>query len=71
MYISLAVHKNELVVVDSMQTFSNYFCLAKKQKMTPLATNAPVMTAEDLRDEMKPYFEDGSVEDVAEEDDDL
>jgi len=33
LYIPLAVHKNELVVIDSMETFSHYFCLAKKQKI--------------------------------------
>jgi hypothetical protein len=40
LYIPLAVHKNELVVIDSMEAFSHYFCLAKKQKMTPLASSA-------------------------------
>ena len=48
MYIPIAVHKNELVVIDSMDTFSRYFCLAKKQKMTPLATDENVATPEEL-----------------------
>ena len=39
MYIPLAIHKNELVVIDGMDTFSQFFCLAKKQKMTPLASD--------------------------------
>ena len=48
MYIPIAVHKNELVVIDNMDTFSRYFCLAKKQKMTPLATDEIVATPEEL-----------------------
>jgi hypothetical protein len=51
-YIPIAIHKNELVVIDSMDTFSKYFCLAKKQKMTPLATDdAALATHEDLEEE--------------------
>jgi hypothetical protein len=48
LYIPIAVHKNELVLIDNMDTFSRYFCLAKKQKMTPLATDEIVATPEEL-----------------------
>ncbi len=52
MYIPIAIHKNELVVIDSMDTFSRYFCLAKKQKMTPLAVDEAVLaTPEELEEE--------------------
>lgn len=52
MYIPLAVHKNELVEIDSMDTFSRYFCLAKKQKMTPLAADDNVLaTHEEIAEE--------------------
>lgn len=52
MYIPIAIHKNELVVIDSMDTFSTYFCLAKKQKMTPLAVDDTVLaTPEELEEE--------------------
>lgn len=52
MYIPIAIHKNELVVIDSMDTFSRYFCLAKKQKMTPLAADEAVLaTPEELEEE--------------------
>lgn len=71
MYIPLAVHKNELVVIDNMDTFSHYFCLAKKQKMTPLLGNDKVVRPEDLDEDMKPrFFEDGG-EDTSPDDDDL
>lgn len=48
MYTPIAIHKNELVVIDSMDTFSRYFCLAKKQKMTPLVADEIVATPEEL-----------------------
>ncbi len=51
MYIPIAVHKNELVVINDMETFSRYFCLAKKQKMTPLVTEEIVATPEELESE--------------------
>ncbi len=51
MYTPIAIHKNELVVIDSMDTFSRYFCLAKKQKMTPLVTDEIVATPEELEEE--------------------
>ena len=51
MYTPIAIHKNELVVIDSMETFSRYFCLAKKQKMTPLVTDEVVATPEELEGE--------------------
>ncbi|MGA9139861.1 MAG: hypothetical protein WBZ29_06530 [Methanocella sp.] len=71
MYIPLAVHKNELVEIGNMETFSHYFCLAKKQKMTPLATHAAMAhQEEEADDEEKTYFEDGAIE-IADEDDQL
>jgi hypothetical protein len=51
LYTPIAIHKNELVVIDSMDTFSRYFCLAKKQKMTPLVTDEIVATHEELEEE--------------------
>ncbi len=51
MYIPIAIHKNEMVVIDNMDTFSRYFCLAKKQKMTPLVTDEIVATPEELEEE--------------------
>ncbi len=51
LYTPIAIHKNELVVIDSMDTFSRYFCLANKQKMTPLVTDEIVATPEELEEE--------------------
>ncbi len=78
MYIPIAIHKNELVVIDSMDTFSRYFCLAKKQKMTPLAVDDTVLaTPEELEEERgEGFFEEeehtpvdgGSTPDVEEDD---
>ena len=69
MYIPLAVHKNELVLIDSMDTFSHYFCLAKKQKMTPLAVGAkPVVDEEEADDEDKAFYGDGVMEIADDED---
>lgn len=80
MYIPIAIHKNELVVIDSMDTFSRYFCLAKKQKMTPLAVDNTVLaTPEELEEERggPGFFEDeehtaggegGSSTDIEEDD---
>jgi len=71
MYIPLAVHKNELVLIDNMESFSHYFCLAKKQKMTPLAAVTGRGAGEEEDDEEKKiYYEDGAAE-IADEDDDL
>ena len=69
MYIPLAVHKNELVVIDGMESFSHYFCLAKKQKMTPLAVHAMLPEEEEPDEEDKTFFEDGATEIVDDEDD--
>jgi hypothetical protein len=69
MYIPLAVHKNELVLIDSMESFSHYFCLAKKQKMTPLAAAASLGTGEEDDEEKRTFYEDGAMEIVDEEDD--
>jgi hypothetical protein len=71
LYIPLAVHKNELVEIDSMETFSHYFCLAKKQKMTPLAVQTSMATGEEEADEEeKTFYEDGAME-IHDDDDDL
>lgn len=62
MYIPLAIHKNELVVIDGMDTFSQFFCLAKKQKMTPLASDTAAQGREEIEgdEEIKPFFEESS-----------
>jgi hypothetical protein len=68
LYIPLAVHKNELVVIDGMESFSHYFCLAKKQKMTPLAVHTSLPQDEEIDEEEKSFFEDGAVEIVDDDD---
>lgn len=71
MYISLAVHKKNLVIIDSMESFTHYFCLAKKQKMTPLASSVNVISPEELEEEIKPIYEEGAeVEETTTESDD-
>jgi hypothetical protein len=70
LYIPLAVHKNELVLIDGMESFSHYFCLAKKQKMTPLAVRASLPEEEETDEEEKTFFED-SAREIADDDDDL
>ncbi len=62
MYIPLAVHKNELVLIDSMEAFSQYFCLAKKQKMTPLVMHASPPEVEETADEEEAFYGDGAME---------
>ena len=77
LYTPIAIHKNELVVIDSMETFSRYFCLAKKQKMTPLVTDEVVATPEELaeeqvagefEEEIHPAGSDGGSSDLEEDD---
>jgi hypothetical protein len=71
LYISLAIHKNELVEINCMDTFSHYFCLTKKQKMTPLAAHVSLAPRdEEAEGEEKTFYEDGALE-IADEDDDL
>jgi hypothetical protein len=70
LYIPLAVHKNELVLIDSMEAFSRYFCLAKKQKMTPLAVHAAPAEEEETEEEEGTFYEDGAME-MSDEDDTL
>jgi hypothetical protein len=62
LYIPLAIHKNELVVIDGMDTFSQFFCLAKKQKMTPLASDTAAQGREEIEgdEEIKPFFGESS-----------
>ncbi len=62
MYIPLAVHKNELVLIDSMEAFSQYFCLAKKPKMTPLAVHAASPPEEEETNEEETFYGDGAME---------
>jgi hypothetical protein len=35
MYIPIAIYKNNIVLIDSMDTFALYFCSSVKQKMRP------------------------------------
>jgi hypothetical protein len=67
LYIPLAVHKNELVVIDGMESFSHYFCLAKKQKMTPLAIHAGLPEEEEIDGGKKTFFDDDA--EIDDEDD--
>lgn len=72
MYIPLAIHKNELVVIDNMDIFSQYFCLAKKQKMTPLAVDVTVPHEEIEGDEeIKPFFDEEHSDSPDVEEDDI
>lgn len=72
MYIPLAAHKNELVMIDSMETFSHYFCLATRQKMSPVATGAVIRPVGELEEEREhvPVFE-GTCAETADDDDEL
>jgi len=71
LYIPLAIHKNELVEINSMDTFSHYFCLTKKQKMTPLAAHVGLAPQdEEAVGEEKTFYEDGALE-IVDEDDEL
>jgi len=72
LYIPLAVHKNELVVINNMDTFSHYFCLAKKQKMTPLSSETGRSHHnEEIEEEGREFFDDGVEVTTTEDDDDL
>jgi hypothetical protein len=51
-----------------MDSFSHYFCLTKKQKMTPLAIHASLPAEEGADEEEKTFFEDGAMETVDDED---
>ena len=73
LYIPLAVHKNELVLIDSMEAFSHYFCLAKKQKMTPLASGAgnPGREEEMEEGEGREFFDEGIEAATVDDEDEL
>jgi len=45
-YIALAAHKNELIIITGMDTFTLYFCYSKKQRRGQVLT-VPI---EDLGD---------------------
>ncbi len=71
LYIPLAVHKNELVVIDGMESFSHYFCLAKKQKMTPLVTaTGRLKLDDDLESEGRVLFDECTESGVSGDEDD-
>lgn len=42
MYVPIAVYKNNVVLIDSMDTFALYFCSSVKQKMRSTVEDARV-----------------------------
>lgn len=52
-YISLAVYKRELVVVNDMDDFTRYYCFSKKQKQGQILNDRPAPVVEEAEDEHK------------------
>ena len=82
MYIPIAIYKNNLVLIDNMDTFALYFCASIKQKMRPVpgepesgADEDGISPAErhDAGDEFGEagYSSDDSFGDAMDDDDDL
>lgn len=42
MYIPIAIYKNNVVLIDNMDTFALYFCSSVKQRMRPTVPDAQV-----------------------------
>jgi hypothetical protein len=42
MYIPIAIYKNNVVLIDNMDTFALYFCSSVKQRMRPTVLDAQV-----------------------------
>lgn len=42
MYIPIAIYKNNVVLIDNMDTFALYFCSSVKQRMRPTVPDARV-----------------------------
>jgi hypothetical protein len=56
-YISLAVYKRELIVVNDMDDFTRYYCFSKKQKQGQILSDKPLPAVEETEDEQKPVIE--------------
>ncbi len=70
-YISLAVYKRELVVVNDMDDFTRYYCFSKKQKQGQILNIRPVPVAEEAEDDQKPAIEFEHVVEAAPDEDEL
>jgi hypothetical protein len=68
-HITLAVHKNELIIVNDMETFTKYFCYSKKQRPGPVDLLPP--PAENPEDAEMPTSNLETEETEATDDDDL
>jgi len=64
-YIALAAHKNELIVITDMDTFTLYFCYSKKQRHSQVLT----ASTEDLGD-AEPSILLNEIEEIEIEDED-
>jgi hypothetical protein len=42
MYIPIAIYKNNVVLIDNMDTFALYFCSSVKQRMRPTVPDVQV-----------------------------
>ncbi len=69
-YISLAVYKRELIVVNDMEDFTRYYCFSKKQKQGQIISDKLPPVIEVADDDQKPSLEfEHEVEVIPDEDD--
>jgi hypothetical protein len=68
-YISLAVYKRELIVVNDMDDFTRYYCFSKKQKQGQILNYKPLPAVEETEDDQKPAVEFEPEVEIAPDDD--
>lgn len=71
MYISLAVYKRELIVINDMDDFTRYYCFSKKQKQGQIMNNKLEPVVEKTDDDKKPAIEFEHEVEVAPDEDDI
>lgn len=67
-YLSLVIYNRELVVINDMDTFTHYFCYAKKQKQGPVVNERVKPVAEEAEEITLPTIEYGSLNTIPDDD---
>lgn len=68
-YLSLVVYNRELVVINDMDTFAQYYCYLKKQKPGLVTVDKANRAVEEVSDEAVPAIIYESIEPVESDDD--
>ncbi len=68
-YLSLVIYNRELVVINDMDTFTHYFCYAKKQKQGPVVNDRAKPVVEEAEEITLPTIEYVGIDTTTPDDD--